>query len=66
LGSVSLEALFKLLRKQPPFSRRSLDFFQKNNAYDIGKARRELGYDPQVDLSTGVKQTVRWLNVKTG
>jgi nucleoside-diphosphate-sugar epimerase len=65
LGSVSLEALFKLLRKQPPFSRRSLDFFQKNNAYDIGKARRELGFDPQVDLSTGVKQTVRWLNVKT-
>jgi nucleoside-diphosphate-sugar epimerase len=65
LGSVSLEAIFKLLGKQPPFSRRSLDFFQKNNAYDISKAKRELGYEPQVDLPTGVKQTVRWLNDKS-
>jgi nucleoside-diphosphate-sugar epimerase len=62
LGGVSLEAIFKLLGKQPPFSRRSLDFFQKNNAYDIGKARRELGYQPQVDLPTGIRHMVRWMN----
>jgi nucleoside-diphosphate-sugar epimerase len=61
LGGMGLEAVFKLLGKQPPFSRRSLDFFQKNNAYDIGKARRELGYQPQVDLPTGIRYMVRWM-----
>lgn len=62
LGALSLEAAFKLRGKQPPFSRRSLDFFLKNNAYDIGKARRELSYQPKVDLPSGIRQTVRWLN----
>jgi nucleoside-diphosphate-sugar epimerase len=62
LGGLGIETLFKILRKQPPFSRRSLDFFQKDNAYDIGKARRELGYHPEIDLLSGIQQTVRWLN----
>jgi nucleoside-diphosphate-sugar epimerase len=66
LGGLSLESVFKLVGKQPPFSRRSLDFFLKDNAYDIGKARRELGYNPEVDLSTGIRQTIRWLNNESG
>lgn len=49
---------FKPLRRQPPFSERSLDFFLKNNAYDIGKARQELGFKPQFDLRTGLEQTI--------
>lgn len=61
VGGLSLEAVFKLLGKQPPFSRRSLDFFLKDNAYEINKARRELGYHPEVDLPSGIKQTARWL-----
>jgi nucleoside-diphosphate-sugar epimerase len=61
-GGLGIETLFKILRKQPPFSRRSLDFFQKDNAYDIGKARRELGYHPEIDLLRGIQQTVVWLN----
>jgi nucleoside-diphosphate-sugar epimerase len=62
LGGLGLETIFKPLGKQPPFSRRSLDFYLKDNAYDIGKARRELSYDPKVDLPTGITQTVRWLS----
>jgi nucleoside-diphosphate-sugar epimerase len=38
-----------------------MDFFLKNNAYDITKARRELGFYPQVDLLSGLQKTWRWL-----
>jgi nucleoside-diphosphate-sugar epimerase len=60
LGGYSLELAFKLIGKQPPFSRRSLDFFLKHNAYDIGKAKRKLGYRPQVDFRTGMHRIMWW------
>lgn len=55
-----LQGVFKLLGRQPPFSRRSVDFFLKNNAYDISKARQDLGFEPQVDLRTGLTWTRDW------
>ena len=61
VGGYALELAFKPLGRQPPFSRRSLDFFLKDNAYDIGKARRELGFQPQVDLHNGLLEASRWL-----
>lgn len=57
-----LQIAFKPLGRQPPFSRRSVDFFLKNNAYDISKARQELGFEPQMDLRTGLTWTRDWLN----
>jgi len=65
LGKVAGHALqlaFELLGRQPPFSRRSVDFFLKDNAYDISKARRELYFQPQVDLREGLTRTLHWLN----
>lgn len=64
LGGYSLEMAFKFLGKQPPFSRRSVDFFRKHNAYDINKAKRRLGYQPQVDLQTGIQETIRCNQMK--
>ncbi|MGD8753818.1 MAG: NAD-dependent epimerase/dehydratase family protein [Anaerolineales bacterium] len=61
LIAYTLQAIYKPLNRQPPFSRRSLDFFLKNNAYDITKAKRELGFYPQVDLCSGLQKTWRWL-----
>mgnify|MGYP001387857353 CR=1 FL=1 len=61
LGGHALELAFKPLGRQPPFSRRSLDFFLKDNAYDITKARCELGFQPQVDLHTGLAGSLHWL-----
>ena len=61
LVAYSLEIVFRPLGRPPPFSRRGLDFFLKNNAYDITKARQELGFDPQVDLHSGLQKTFRWL-----
>lgn len=59
LGGYSVEIAFNFIGKQPPFSRRSLDFFLKDNAYDIGKAKRMLGYQPQVDLQLGIQKTLQ-------
>ena len=58
----ALQLAFGLLGRQPPFSRRSLDFFLKDNAYDISKAECELGFHPRVDLRAGLIETLHWLN----
>ena len=62
LGQVTglaLELAFKLRKRQPPFSRRSMDFYLKNNAYTIRKAQSRLNYQPQVDLLTGIRKTIQ-------
>jgi nucleoside-diphosphate-sugar epimerase len=58
VAGMSLEMLFKLIGRQPPFSRRSMDFFLKHNAYTIAKAQSRLNYRPQVDLLTGIQKTI--------
>jgi nucleoside-diphosphate-sugar epimerase len=47
-------------RIQPPIYRRRVDFFMKDRAFDIGKARRMLGFTPRVDLQTGLGLTAQW------
>ena len=59
---MSLELLFKLIGRQPPFSRRSMDFFLKHNSYTIAKAQSRLNYRPQVDLLTGIQKTIESTN----
>jgi nucleoside-diphosphate-sugar epimerase len=59
---LALELAFKLIGRQPPFSRRSMDFFLKHNAYTIAKAQSKLGYRPQVGLLTGIKKTISSIN----
>ena len=45
---------------EPPLYRRRVDFFRKDRAFDTSRARRELGFYPQVDLKTGVYRTAEW------
>lgn len=45
---------------EPPLYRRRVDFFTKSRAFDIARARRELGYDPQVGLREGLRRTLEW------
>ena len=45
---------------QPPIYRRRVDFFRSDYAFDIGKARRLLGYRPEFDVETGVRRTMEW------
>ena len=60
----AFELLFRLIDRQPPFSRRSMDFFLKHNAYTIAKAQSLLSYHPQVDLRTGIQKTI--LSLRSG
>jgi nucleoside-diphosphate-sugar epimerase len=55
-----MEAAFRLIGRQPPFSHRSVDFFKKDNSYDISKAREEINFDPQVELFSGFLEIIRW------
>jgi len=51
------EKVFGIIGKEPPFSRRSLKFFTESSAFDISRARRVLGYDPQVSIADGLRMT---------
>jgi nucleoside-diphosphate-sugar epimerase len=61
LAGQAIELAFRPLGRRPPVSRRTIDFFLKDNAYDISKARHELGFQPQVDLRDGLVETLNWL-----
>jgi dihydroflavonol-4-reductase len=45
---------------EPPIYRRRVDFFTKSRAFSIEKARRLLGYHPQVSLEAGLRRTLDW------
>ena len=45
---------------EPPLYRRRVDFFTKSRAFDITRARRELGYAPRVPLREGIQRTLDW------
>ncbi|HEY3381473.1 MAG TPA: NAD-dependent epimerase/dehydratase family protein [Vicinamibacterales bacterium] len=58
------EAVCVPFRIEPPIYRRRVDFFTKSRAFDIGRARRELGYAPQVGLRDGIRRTLGWYRAK--
>jgi nucleoside-diphosphate-sugar epimerase len=45
---------------EPPIYRRRVDFFTKSRAFDITRARQELGYSPAVGLTEGISRTLDW------
>lgn len=59
-ASVACERLCKLVGLSPPLYPRRVEFFAKDRAFDISKARELLGYDPQVDLAEGLRRTAAW------
>jgi dihydroflavonol-4-reductase len=61
-AAYALQLAYQPLGKAPPFSRRSLDFFLKDNAYAIGKATRGLDFRPRADLRSGLDETRIWLD----
>lgn len=60
LAAVLTEAVCWPLGISPPLFRRRVDWFRQNRAFDISKAKRELGYQPKVDLHAGLAETIRW------
>jgi dihydroflavonol-4-reductase len=54
------EALCAPLKLEPPLYRRRVAFFTKSRAFDITRARTELGYAPRISLREGVRSTLAW------
>jgi 2-alkyl-3-oxoalkanoate reductase len=44
----------------PPIFPRRVDWYRQNRAFDISRARQELGYKPQVGLDEGLRETGLW------
>jgi nucleoside-diphosphate-sugar epimerase len=57
-----MEGTWKLLGKQqaPLLSSARIKFLGLNLDFCIDKARRELGYDPQIDFAEGMQRTIQW------
>ena len=45
---------------EPPIFRRRVDFFTKSRAFDITRARGELGFEPRIGLREGIGRTLDW------
>lgn len=54
------EALCAPFGIEPPIFRRRVDFFTKSRAFDISRARAELGFAPRVGLRDGIERTLEW------
>jgi len=59
LGGLS-EIFFSIVRKPPTFTRQRIVYSTMTRYYNIGKARRVLGYKPRVALGDAVNRTVKW------
>ncbi|HEX7183637.1 MAG TPA: NAD-dependent epimerase/dehydratase family protein [Thermoanaerobaculia bacterium] len=44
----------------PPIFPRRVDWYRQNRAFRIDKAKRDLGYQPRVDLDEGLRRTAEW------
>jgi nucleoside-diphosphate-sugar epimerase len=60
MAGAACEAVCAPFGIEPPLYRRRVDFFTKSRAFDISRARRELGYAPQVSLREGIRRTLEW------
>ena len=61
--AIVCEWLYPLFNLEPPLFRRRLDFFLKDRAFDISKARNVLGYNPSTSLKEGFRVTLDWYRV---
>jgi nucleoside-diphosphate-sugar epimerase len=60
IAGAACEVLCAPFGIEPPLYRRRVDFFTKSRAFDISRARQELGFAPAVDLRQGIARTLAW------
>jgi nucleoside-diphosphate-sugar epimerase len=44
----------------PPIFPRRVDWFRQNRAFDISRAKKDLGYNPTIGLDEGLRRTAEW------
>jgi nucleoside-diphosphate-sugar epimerase len=60
LASVVCDAVCRPLGIKPPLFPRRVQFFSKDRAFTIDKAKRVLGFHPKVSLRQGLTKTAEW------
>jgi nucleoside-diphosphate-sugar epimerase len=60
VAGAACEAICVPFGIEPPLYRRRVDFFTKSRAFDIARARQELGFAPAVPLADGIRRTLDW------
>ncbi len=62
-GSIVAERIVApLTHTKPVVTQLGAMMFGSDNKHSVGKARRELGYEPQVPLREGIKLAAEWFN----
>jgi nucleoside-diphosphate-sugar epimerase len=60
MAGAACEAICAPFGIEPPIFRRRVDFFTKSRAFDITRARTEIGFAPRVGLREGTRRTLEW------
>lgn len=61
-GSLVAERVAKITHTRPIVTRLGVMLFGTDSRHSVEKARRELGYEPKVDLREGIRLTAAWFN----
>jgi nucleoside-diphosphate-sugar epimerase len=54
------EKICKPIKITPPIFPRRVDWYRQNRAFKIDKARRDLDYQPKIDIDEGLRRTAEW------
>ena len=60
LAGAACEVVCAPFGVEPPLYRRRVDFYTKSRAFDITRARQEIGYAPRIGLREGIARTLEW------
>lgn len=58
--SIACDKICRPFGITPPIYPRRVEFFYKNRAFSIEKAKRMIGYQPQISLWEGLERTASW------
>jgi len=61
-GGIVAEKIAEINHSKPFVTRLGAMMFGTDNRHSVEKARRELGYEPKVDLLEGIKLAAEWFN----
>jgi nucleoside-diphosphate-sugar epimerase len=59
--ALGMEIMARFSGRPPKITREAVRFLTRKACFSIEKAKRELGYQPQISLDEGMKLTEQWL-----